>query len=95
MPEGGTFARWCAVASLPHFALVPRNLRTTSAPSLVFSVSTRLTPFSLVNRHYERCWYLFRSQIANEFASKSTTIATTMPAAAESWKICCGRLIQS
>src|SRR5215203_2914250 len=56
--------------------------------SLIFSVSIRLTPLLYTNSyqqrdnpHHERRWYLFLSQIANEFASRSTAMATTMPAA--------------
>ena len=38
-----------------------------------------------------RLWYLFRSQIANEFVKISTAIRTAIPAAASpTWKAGCG-----
>ena len=39
---------------------------------------------------YARLWYLLRSQMATEFDSNSTTIRTTMPAAAATWNAGCG-----
>ena len=84
------------VASLP----CPTSRRSSHTSDtlrslLALSVSTRLAPFSREGLRQTRFWNLFLSTIAAEFASNNTAMITTMPAAAESWKIFCGRLIQS